>query len=71
MAATSPRAWLLLLGPVCPAIALVSDSAWSQAAGFARAWFPRPPRRLEASGGVGGLAIIVIGVRPALTGRRN
>jgi len=62
---------LLLLGAVFIGIALVSDSIWAVVAGTARAWFARSPRRLERIGGVGGLVIIGIGVRLALTGRKD
>jgi threonine/homoserine/homoserine lactone efflux protein len=62
---------ILLLGLVFSAIALVCDTAWGMFAGSARAWFAKSPRRLELIGGIGGVAIIVIGVRVALTGRRE
>jgi len=62
---------LLLLGAVFIGIALVSDSIWAVVAGTARAWFARSPRRLERIGGAGGLVIIGIGVRLALTGRKD
>jgi threonine/homoserine/homoserine lactone efflux protein len=62
---------LLALGFVFLLIALVSDSLWGLAAGTARAWFGRSPRRLTRIGGAGGLIIIGLGVRLALTGRRD
>ena len=62
---------LLLLGAVFIAIALVSDSVWAIAAGTARAWFARSPRRLELVGGTGGIAMIGIGASLALTGRKD
>lgn len=62
---------LLLLGLVFVAIALVSDTTWGLAAGSARAWLGRSPRRLEALGGVGGLVMIGLGVRLAATGRQD
>ncbi len=62
---------LLLLGAVFIGIALVSDSIWAVVAGTARGWFARSPRRLERIGGAGGLVIIGIGVRLALTGRND
>src|SRR5215813_7164736 len=46
---------MLLLGAVFIAIAAVSDSTWALAAGTARAWLGRSPRRLELIGGTGGL----------------
>ena len=62
---------LLALGLVFVAIALVSDTTWGLAAGSARAWLGRSPRRLEALGGLGGLVMIGLGVRLALVGRRD
>jgi threonine/homoserine/homoserine lactone efflux protein len=62
---------LLVLGLIFVAIALVSDSIWGLAAGTARAWLGRSPRRLEALGGLGGLVMIGLGVRLAVTGRRD
>lgn len=64
-------AQMLLLGLVFVAIALVSDSAWGLAAAAARAWFERSPKRLEVIGGVGGTALIGLGVTVALTGRKD
>jgi threonine/homoserine/homoserine lactone efflux protein len=62
---------LLVLGAIFVAMALVSDSIWAVAAGGVRAWLTRRPRRLELVGGLSGLAIIGIGLRLALTGRRD
>jgi threonine/homoserine/homoserine lactone efflux protein len=62
---------LALLGFVFVAIALVSDSAWVVAAGTARDWFARSPRRLELVGGAGGLMMIAVGIRLAFTGRKD
>ena len=62
---------LLTLGLVVIAIGLLSDSAWAVAAGTARNWFARSPRRLASVGGTGGLLMIGLGVRLALTGRRD
>ena len=62
---------LLALGLVFVLIALVSDGAWGFAAGTARAWLGRSPRRLEAIGGAGGVVIIGLGVTLAVTGRRE
>jgi threonine/homoserine/homoserine lactone efflux protein len=65
------RAQLLVLGMVAIAAALVSDSLWAVVAGAARDWFGRSPRRLAAIGGAGGLVMIGLGVRLALTGRKD
>jgi threonine/homoserine/homoserine lactone efflux protein len=62
---------LLLLGAVFLAIALVSDTAWALAAGSARSWFERSPRRLSYLGGTGGVVMIGIGTRLAVTGRHD
>ncbi len=64
-------AQILLLGLVFSAIALVCDNAWGLFAGTARAWFARSPKRLELIGGIGGLAIIAVGIRLALTGNKD
>ena len=73
---TDPRrghepAQLLILGLIFVGIALLSDSAWGLLAGTARGWFAASPRRLERVGGAGGLVVIGLGVRLALTGRRD
>lgn len=62
---------LLVLGSVFVAIALVLDSVWALAAGTARTWLSARPHRLERLGGAGGLVIVGLGVRVALTGRRD
>ena len=62
---------VLPLGPVFLAIAVVCDSSWALAAGMARAWLARFPRRLDMVGGAGGLATIGIGASLALTRRRT
>jgi threonine/homoserine/homoserine lactone efflux protein len=62
---------LLVLGAIFVAMALISDSIWAVAAAGVRAWLTRRPRRLELVGGLSGLAIIGIGVRLALAGRRD
>lgn len=69
----SGSTWLqmIILGLVFSAIALVSDSMWGLLAGSVRQWVARSPKRLEAIGGLGGLAVMGLGVRLALTGRSN
>jgi len=62
---------MLLLGMLFPAIALVLDSAWAAAAGTARQWLARSPRRLALIGGTGGLVMIGLGLSIAVTGRRD
>jgi threonine/homoserine/homoserine lactone efflux protein len=73
---TSPAAGqlplqMLLLGALFPAIALVLDSSWAFAAGTAREWFVRSPRRLALIGGTGGLVMIGLGATLAVTGRKD
>jgi threonine/homoserine/homoserine lactone efflux protein len=62
---------LLMLGAIFVAIALISDSMWALAAGTARSWFGRSPRRLEFVGGTSGVVMIGIGVSLALTSGRD
>jgi threonine/homoserine/homoserine lactone efflux protein len=62
---------ILALGAVFSGIALVSDGIWGLLAGLFRSWFARSPRRLELVGGVGGLAIVAVGVGLALSGRKD
>ena len=64
-------AQMLLLGMVFVMIAVICDSSWALAAGTARGWLARSPRRLELIGGTGGLVMIGIGAYLALTGRRD
>jgi len=62
---------MLLLALVSVTIGAVSDCSWGFAASAVRAWFARSPRRCEAVGGLGGLAMIGVGVTVALTGRHS
>lgn len=62
---------LLILGLVFPVIALVLDGIWAVAAGTLGQWLARSPGRLAAIGGVGGLAMIGLGVSLAATGRKD
>lgn len=62
---------ILLLGLVFILIALISDSVWAVAAGSARDWFARSPRRLELVGGTGGLMIIGLGASIAVSGSKD
>ena len=62
---------MLALGIVFAVIALASDSVWGLAAGSVREWFAGSPRRLEHVGAAGGLAIVGLGVRLALTRRSD
>ena len=62
---------LATLGAVFLLIALVSDSAWALAAGTARHWFARSPRRIAALSTTGGVMMIGLGGTLALTGTRT
>ncbi len=62
---------LLLLGGIFVVLALVLDSCWGLAAGTARAWLSGRPHRLERLGGAGGLVIVGLGLRLAVTGRKD
>jgi threonine/homoserine/homoserine lactone efflux protein len=62
---------MAFLALIAATIALVSDSIWGFAAGTARNWFAKSPRRLELVGGTGGLAMIGLGTALAFTGRKN
>ncbi|MFB4420036.1 LysE family translocator [Streptomyces sp. QL37] len=64
-------AQMLVLGLVFNVIAVVSDCAWGLVAATARSWFARSPQRLSLVGGVGGLAMIGLGVTVATTGRKD
>lgn len=65
-------AWaqLLVLGVVFQVIALVCDSTWALAAGTARTWFARSPRRLSTLSGTGGVMMIGLGGTLALSGSK-
>jgi threonine/homoserine/homoserine lactone efflux protein len=62
---------ILFLGAVFVSIALICDAIWSLLAAGARSWFARSPKRLARLSGVGGVAMIGLGVSVALTGRKD
>jgi threonine/homoserine/homoserine lactone efflux protein len=62
---------MLALGTLFPVIAVVLDSIWALAAGSARVWLARSPRRLALIGGTGGLIMVGLGASLALTGRKD
>lgn len=53
---------MLILGTMFVVIALATDSVWALAAGVARDWFARSPRRVSVLGATGGAAMIGLGV---------
>lgn len=63
-------AQLLTLGLLFQVLALICDSAWALAAGTARAWFARSPRRMSTLAGTGGVMMIGLGGTLALTGAK-
>jgi threonine/homoserine/homoserine lactone efflux protein len=62
---------LLVLGLVFTCLAFVNDGLYGLAAGQVRRWLERSPRRLGRVGGASGLVMIGLGVRLALTGRKD
>ncbi|ADB35897.1 Lysine exporter protein (LYSE/YGGA) [Kribbella flavida DSM 17836] len=70
-AAGAAAAQILVLGLIFVVIALASDTVWAVAAGSARDWFARSPRRLELVGGTGGLMIIGLGASIAVSGAKE
>lgn len=64
-------AQLLVLGLLFQVLALLCDSTWALAAGTARAWFARSPRRISALSGAGGVMMIGLGGTLALTGAKS
>jgi threonine/homoserine/homoserine lactone efflux protein len=62
---------LALLGAVFLLIAIISDSLWAVAAGSARQWFARSPRRVSAVEATGGALMIGLGGTLALTGSKS
>ncbi|MGC0369689.1 LysE family translocator [Microbacterium sp. SLBN-111] len=64
-------AQMLALGLLFQAMALICDSTWALAAGTARAWFARSPRRISGLAGAGGVMMIGLGGALALTGAKS
>jgi threonine/homoserine/homoserine lactone efflux protein len=62
---------MLVLSLVSFVIAVLSDSIWAIAASTVRNWFATSPKRLGMVGGVGGLAMIGVGVTVLGAGRRD
>ena len=62
---------LLMLGLIFQVLAIVCDSMWALAAGTARTWFGRSPRRLSALSGAGGVMMIGLGGALAFTGAKS
>ncbi|MEE9417179.1 MAG: LysE family translocator [Acidimicrobiales bacterium] len=62
---------MAFLGSIFVAMALILDSAWGIVAGSARSWFASSPHRLERLSAGGGLVMIGLGLRLAVTGRNE
>jgi threonine/homoserine/homoserine lactone efflux protein len=62
---------MLILAFVSFVIAVVSDSIWAVGASAVRTWFANSPARLGMIGGIGGLAMIGVGVSVFATGRKD
>jgi threonine/homoserine/homoserine lactone efflux protein len=61
---------MIVLGLVFTVVALLCDASWAMAAGSARAWFARSPRRLSGVRAAGGGMMIALGAGLAVTGRK-
>ena len=62
---------MLELGVIFAFLAWASDSVWALAAGSARDWFARSPRRVERLSAAGGAMMIGLGGVLALTGSKH
>jgi threonine/homoserine/homoserine lactone efflux protein len=62
---------MVALGALFVAVATVSDSLYGIVAGTAREWLAGAPHRLQRLGGAGGLVMIGLGTKLAVTGRRD
>jgi threonine/homoserine/homoserine lactone efflux protein len=73
VAPTAGPVWaqLLLLGILFQTLALLCDSVWALAAGTARLWFARSPRRLSTLSATGGVMMIGLGGALAFTGAKS
>lgn len=62
---------LMTLGVLFVFLALLGDSAWALAAGSARDWFAKSPRRMENLSATGGVMMIGLGGVLAATGAQS
>ena len=59
---------LLVLGTLFVTIALLTDSVWALAAGFARDWFAKSPHRISTLSATGGVMMIGLGTASLFLG---
>lgn len=59
---------MFVLGALFVVIAMITDSVWALAAGIARDWFARSPRRISTLGATGGVMMIGIGTAALFVG---
>ena len=59
---------MLVLGGMAVILGVLSDSVWAIAAGTAREWFARSPRRIARTALVGGVLMIGLGGTLAISG---
>ncbi|WP_022886841.1 LysE family translocator [Glaciibacter superstes] len=62
---------LLTLGVLFVVLAVVFDSVWAIAAGSARAWFGKSPKRIERLTATGGVMMVGLGGALAVTGAKS
>ncbi|MEO5534988.1 MAG: LysE family translocator [Pseudolysinimonas sp.] len=62
---------MLILGGIFVGLALISDGCWALAAGSARDWFAKSPKRVERLGATGGVMMIGLGGVLLFTGTKS
>lgn len=62
---------LAVLGTIFVLIGMACDAVWALAAGSARAWFGRSPRRLSRMSATGGVMMIGLGGALAVSGSKS
>lgn len=62
---------LLVLAIMFQTLATLSDGTYGMLAGSLRNWFAGSPKRLSTMSGIGGLAIVGLGLNLALSGRND
>ena len=62
---------MAMLGTAFVVLALAFDSVWALAAGWARDWFGRSPRRASNLAATGGVMMIGLGGVLALSGNKH